>query len=52
MFDDADLDAAMEGAMLSEFRNTGQTCVCASRVYVHAAVFDDFAASLAAGSRP
>ena len=46
VFDDADLDAAIEGLMQSKFRNAGQTCVCANRVYVHEAVFDDFAARL------
>jgi len=47
VFDDADLDAALEGLMQSKFRNAGQTCVCANRVYVHEAVYDDFAARLA-----
>jgi len=47
VFDDADLDAAVEGAILSKFRNTGQTCVCANRLLVHDAVYDDFAARLA-----
>ena len=36
VFDDADLDAAVEGAMASKFRNNGQTCVCANRIYVQA----------------
>ena len=36
IFDDADLDAAVHGAMLSKFRNAGQTCVCANRIYVQA----------------
>ena len=35
VFDDADIDAAVEGAMVSKFRNAGQTCVCANRFYVH-----------------
>ena len=48
VFDDADLDAAVEGLMASKFRNTGQTCVCANRVYVQAGVHDAFAAALAA----
>jgi succinate-semialdehyde dehydrogenase / glutarate-semialdehyde dehydrogenase len=47
VFDDADLDAAVEGAMISKFRNNGQTCVCANRIYVQAGVYDDFAAKLA-----
>ncbi|MFT4077530.1 MAG: NAD-dependent succinate-semialdehyde dehydrogenase [Asticcacaulis sp.] len=42
VFDDADLDAAVEGAMLSKFRNAGQTCVCANRIYVQAKVHDAF----------
>ncbi|MFP1644421.1 NAD-dependent succinate-semialdehyde dehydrogenase [Pontitalea aquivivens] len=48
VFDDADLDAAVEGAMASKFRNNGQTCVCANRIYVQARVYDAFAAKLAA----
>jgi len=47
VFDDADLDAAVEGAMVSKFRNNGQTCVCANRIYVQAGVYDAFAAKLA-----
>jgi succinate-semialdehyde dehydrogenase/glutarate-semialdehyde dehydrogenase len=46
VFDDADLDAAVEGAMASKYRNTGQTCVCANRFLVQASVYDDFAARL------
>ena len=46
VFDDADLDAAVEGAMLCKFRNNGQTCVCANRIYVQAGVYDEFAARL------
>ncbi|WP_298974445.1 NAD-dependent succinate-semialdehyde dehydrogenase [uncultured Roseobacter sp.] len=46
VFDDADLDAAVEGAMLCKFRNNGQTCVCANRIYVQAGVYDAFAAKL------
>ncbi len=42
VFDDADLDAAIEGAMLSKYRNAGQTCVCANRFYVHDSVYDEF----------
>ncbi|MCA1241188.1 NAD-dependent succinate-semialdehyde dehydrogenase [Stappia stellulata] len=47
VFDDADLDAAVEGAMASKFRNSGQTCVCANRIYVQAGVYDAFAEKLA-----
>ncbi len=47
VFDDADLDAAVEGAMLCKFRNNGQTCVCANRIYVQDAVYDAFAEKLA-----
>lgn len=48
VFEDADLDAAVEGAMVSKYRNNGQTCVCANRLYVQAAVYDAFAEKLAA----
>lgn len=48
VFDDADLDAAVEGAIVSKFRNTGQTCVCANRLYVQDSVYDAFAAKLVA----
>ncbi|MCU9847459.1 NAD-dependent succinate-semialdehyde dehydrogenase [Defluviimonas sp. WL0024] len=48
VFDDADLDKAVEGAMISKFRNNGQTCVCANRIYVQAGVYDAFAEKLAA----
>lgn len=48
VFDDADLDAAVVGAMASKYRNTGQTCVCANRLYVQAGVYDAFAAKLVA----
>ena len=48
VFDDADLDAAVEGAMISKFRNAGQTCVCANRLFVQDGVFDAFAKKLAA----
>ncbi|MGG6895043.1 NAD-dependent succinate-semialdehyde dehydrogenase [Rhizobium sp. BR 315] len=47
VFDDADLDAAVEGAMVSKYRNNGQTCVCANRLYVQAGVYDAFAEKLA-----
>jgi succinate-semialdehyde dehydrogenase/glutarate-semialdehyde dehydrogenase len=46
VFDDADLDAAVDGAMMCKFRNNGQTCVCANRIYVQAGVYDAFAAKL------
>jgi len=48
VFDDADLDAAVAGAMASKYRNTGQTCVCANRLLVQDGVYDAFAAKLAA----
>lgn len=48
VFDDADLDAAVEGALASKYRNAGQTCVCANRLYVQSGVYDAFAAKLAA----
>ncbi len=47
VFDDADLDRAVLGAMASKYRNAGQTCVCANRIYVQAGVYDAFAAKLA-----
>ena len=46
VFDDADLDAAVEGAIMCKFRNNGQTCVCANRIYVQTGVYDAFAAKL------
>ena len=46
VFDDADLDAAVEGAIACKFRNNGQTCVCANRIYVQKGVYDAFAAKL------
>ena len=46
VFDDADLDAAVEGAIACKFRNNGQTCVCANRIYVQRGVYDAFAAKL------
>jgi succinate-semialdehyde dehydrogenase/glutarate-semialdehyde dehydrogenase len=46
VFDDADLDAAVEGAIASKFRNAGQTCVCANRLYVQDGVYDEFARKL------
>lgn len=48
VFDDADLDAAVEGAMASKFRNAGQTCVCANRLYVQKGVYTEFSTKLAA----
>ncbi|NTT85628.1 NAD-dependent succinate-semialdehyde dehydrogenase [Tabrizicola fusiformis] len=48
VFDDADLDAAVAGAMMSKFRNNGQTCVCANRIYVQSGVYDAFAEKLKA----
>lgn len=48
VFDDADLDAAVAGAILSKYRNNGQTCVCANRIYVQAGVYDTFAEKLGA----
>jgi succinate-semialdehyde dehydrogenase / glutarate-semialdehyde dehydrogenase len=48
VFDDADLDAAVEGAIVSKYRNAGQTCVCANRLYVQAGVYDAFAEKLVA----
>ena len=47
VFNDADIDAAVEGAMISKFRNAGQTCVCANRLYVQSAVYDEFVDKLA-----
>ncbi|EOY4516238.1 NAD-dependent succinate-semialdehyde dehydrogenase [Vibrio vulnificus] len=47
VFEDADIDAAVEGAMIAKFRNAGQTCVCANRLFVHDAVYDEFAEKLA-----
>lgn len=46
VFEDADLDAAVEGALVSKFRNAGQTCVCANRLYVHSSIYDAFARKL------
>jgi succinate-semialdehyde dehydrogenase/glutarate-semialdehyde dehydrogenase len=47
VFDDADIDAAVEGAIASKYRNSGQTCVCTNRFYVHERVYDAFASKLA-----
>lgn len=51
VFEDADLDAAVEGAMASKYRNTGQTCVCTNRFLVQETVYDAFAEKLAGGVR-
>src|SRR5690606_15440270 len=51
VFDDADLDAAVAGAMASKYRNTGQTCVCANRLLIQDGVYDAFAAKLAEAVR-
>ena len=48
VFDDADLDTAVEGALIAKFRNNGQTCVCANRIYVQSGVYDVFAEKLSA----
>ncbi|WP_299929223.1 NAD-dependent succinate-semialdehyde dehydrogenase [uncultured Pelagimonas sp.] len=48
VFDDADIDAAVEGAIICKFRNNGQTCVCANRIYVQSGVYDEFSEKLAA----
>ncbi|MBB3977152.1 succinate-semialdehyde dehydrogenase/glutarate-semialdehyde dehydrogenase [Rhizobium azooxidifex] len=48
VFDDADLDAAVEGALIAKFRNNGQTCVCANRIYAQEGVYDAFSEKLAA----
>lgn len=47
VFDDADIDAAVKGAMISKYRNSGQTCVCANRLFVQADVYDEFTRRLA-----
>jgi succinate-semialdehyde dehydrogenase/glutarate-semialdehyde dehydrogenase len=51
VFDDADLDSAVDGAMVSKYRNAGQTCVCANRLYVQDGVYDAFVAKLAERSK-
>jgi succinate-semialdehyde dehydrogenase / glutarate-semialdehyde dehydrogenase len=48
VFDDADIDAAIEGAIIAKFRNTGQTCVCANRILVQDGIYEEFATKLAA----
>ena len=52
VFDDADLDAAVQGAMASKYRNTGQTCVCPNRFLVQSGVYDEFARKLKAAVEP
>lgn len=47
VFDDADIDRAVEGAIAAKFRNTGQTCVCANRIYAQSGIYDEFAEKLA-----
>ena len=51
VFDDADVDAAVQGALASKYRNAGQTCVCTNRFYVHDRVYDEFASKLAGAVR-
>ncbi len=51
VFEDADLDAAVEGAISSKYRNAGQTCICTNRFYVHESLHDDFVKKLAAASQ-
>jgi succinate-semialdehyde dehydrogenase/glutarate-semialdehyde dehydrogenase len=51
VFDDADIDAAVQGAIMSKYRNAGQTCVCANRLYVQDAVYDEFVEKLAIAVR-
>ncbi|WP_369026735.1 NADP-dependent succinate-semialdehyde dehydrogenase [Qipengyuania sp. RANM35] len=51
VFDDADVDAAVDGAMASKYRNSGQTCVCTNRLYVQAGVYDQFVEKLAARAK-
>ena len=48
VFDDADLDAAVQGAMISKYRNAGQTCICANRIFVQSGIYDDFVARFSA----
>jgi succinate-semialdehyde dehydrogenase/glutarate-semialdehyde dehydrogenase len=51
VFEDADLDAAVEGALVSKYRNAGQTCVCTNRFYAHEAIYEEFVTRLAAKVR-
>lgn len=50
VFGDADIDAAVEGALISKYRNAGQTCVCTNRIYAHESIYDVFVEKLAAGA--
>lgn len=50
VFEDADIDAAVQGALISKYRNAGQTCVCTNRFYVHERVYDEFVHKLSAGA--
>ncbi|MEJ0045603.1 MAG: aldehyde dehydrogenase family protein [Rhodospirillales bacterium] len=52
VFDDADIDSAVEGAIASKYRNAGQTCVCANRLYVQDGVYDEFVRKFTDKSRP
>ena len=47
VFDDADVDAAVNGALIAKYRNTGQTCVCANRILVQGGIYEEFARKLA-----
>jgi succinate-semialdehyde dehydrogenase/glutarate-semialdehyde dehydrogenase len=51
VFEDADLDAAVEGALISKYRNAGQTCICTNRFYVHESIYDAFVKKLAEGAK-
>ncbi len=51
MFEDADLEAAVEGALISKYRNAGQTCICTNRFYVHESIYDAFVKKLTEGAR-
>ncbi len=51
VFDDADIDAAVDGAIASKYRNAGQTCVCANRIYVQSGVYEEFVAKFAAKAK-
>ena len=51
VFDDADIDEAVAGAMISKYRNAGQTCVCANRIYVHENIYDEFSNKLAEATK-
>merc|ERR1711998_725890 len=51
VFDDADIDEAVAGAMISKYRNAGQTCVCANRIYVRENIYEEFSKKLAEATR-